>query len=119
MKEVRTSPSIVEHSLESEGPRPLSQGLSDLTARLFTVSAERWRRRAQFYERYHDYFPRLASGPFIARCRELESAYRGIAHMLFALPPRAEMVPVRTVRITVSRVKSPRMSSRACSSHLV
>lgn len=105
MKDVTTSPSIVERSLQSERPGPLSPGLSNLTARLFAVGAERWRRRAQFYERHRDYFPRLASGPFVDRCRELELAYRGIAQKLFAMPARVELVPVR---ITVSRLKSSR-----------
>lgn len=107
MKDVTTSPSMVERSLKSEGVRPLSRGLSDLAAWLFTVNADHWRRRAQFYERHRDYFPRLASGPFVDRCRELEAAYRGVARVLFAMPLRVELVPVR---ITVSRGKQSGMN---------
>lgn len=102
MKEVTTSPSLVERSLTSEGSKPLPRGLSALAGWLFTVNADRWRRRARFYERHRDYFPRLASGRFVDRCRELESASRDIAEVLFAMPPRVDVIPVRTV---VSRVK--------------
>lgn len=105
MKDGTTSLTTAEQSPESEGPGPLARGLQDLTARLFTVSADRWRRRAQFYQRHRDYFPRLASGPFVDRCRELESAYRGLARAWFSMPPQAELVPIR---VTGSRGKSSR-----------
>ena len=77
-------------------------GPSGFAARLFRVNADRWRRRALFYERHCDYFPRLASGRFVERCRELEAAYRGLAHVLFTLQPQIEWAPVRAV---VSRIK--------------
>lgn len=102
MKDVMTSPSIAERSPKAENCRPLPRSLSDLAGWLFTVNADRWRRRAQFYERHRDYFPRLASGPFVDRCRELESASREFARLLFAVPPRDGLVPAR---VSVLRVK--------------
>lgn len=106
MKDVMTTPSMVDRSLQSEDIRPLPRGLSDLAAWLFSVNADRWRRRAQFYERHRDYFPRLAASPFVDRCRELESASREFARRLFAMPVQDELAPVR---VTVSRVTSSRM----------
>lgn len=106
MKDVMRAPSRVERSVQSEATRPLPRGLSELAARLFSVNAERWRRRAQFYERHRDYFPRLASSPFVDRCRELEAASREFARRLFAVPPQDELVPLR---VTVSRLTSSRI----------
>ena len=102
MKDVITSSSMVEPGLKSEKAKPPSRGLSDLAGWLLTVNADPWRRRAQFYEHHRDYFPRLASGPFVDRCRELEAASREVAEVLFAMPPRIELVPVP---VTVSRIK--------------
>lgn len=102
MKDVTTFSSMVERSLKSEETKPLSRGLSDLAGWLFTVNAARWRRRAQFYERHRDYFPRLAASPFVDRCRALEAASREVAEVLFAMPPRVDLVPVP---VTVSRIK--------------
>lgn len=102
MKDVTTSLSLVERGRRLEGTKPLSRGLSDLAGWLFTINAEGWKRRAQFYEHHRDYFPRLASSPFVERCRQLETASRKVAELLFAMPPRVELVPVR---VTVSRVK--------------
>lgn len=90
--------------------RPLSRdrywlaltGPSGFAARLFTANAERWRRRALFYERHRDYFPRLASGRFVERCRELEATYRELPQVLFTMQPQVEWAPVRVV---VSRMK--------------
>ncbi len=102
MKDVTTSVSLVERTRKPAGRKPLSRGLSDLAGWLFTVNAEGWSRRAQFYERHRDYFPRLASSPFVERCRELEAASREVAGLLFAMPPRVDLVPVR---VSVSRIK--------------
>ena len=60
-----------------------------LLVRLLAGDAERWRRRARFYERHRDYFPRLASGRFVSRCRELEAMYRKLAMMVENLAVRA------------------------------
>ena len=102
MKDVTTSPSLVARSFKSDRAKPLSRGLSDLAGWLFTVNADRWRRRAQFYERHRDYFPRVAASPFVDRCRELEAASREFAEVLFAMPPRVDLVPIQ---VTVSRIK--------------
>lgn len=102
MKDVMRSSSIAGSNQESVRTKPLSRALSNLAGWVFAVNADRWRRRAQFYERHRDYFPRMASGPFVDRCRQLESASREVACMLFALPQQDEMVPVR---IAPSRVK--------------
>jgi len=101
MKDVMTGPATVEGGLGSEETRPISS-LLDVAARLFNVNADRWRRRAEFYERHRDYFPRLASGSFVDRCHQLESASRAIARTLFAMPSRGELVPVR---VTVPRLE--------------
>ncbi|WP_447601290.1 hypothetical protein [Nitrospira sp. Nam80] len=60
-----------------------------LMVRLLSGDAQRWRRRARFYERHRDYFPRLASGRFVARCRELEAMYRNLAIAVEKLAVRA------------------------------
>ncbi len=106
MKNAMTAPSKVEGRVESEATSPLPRGLSVLAAWFFSVNADRWRRRAQFYERHRDYFPRVASSPFVDRCRELESASREFARRLFAMPVQDELAPVR---VTVSRVASSRI----------
>ena len=94
MKDVMRAPSRVERSVQSEASKPLPRGLSELAAWLFSVNADRWRRRAQFYERHRDYFPRLASSPFVDRWRGLEAASREFARRLFAVRPPAELVPL-------------------------
>lgn len=105
MNEVMTVPSRGERGAKPEDRKPLPRGFSDLAGWLFSANADRWRRRAQFYERHREYFPRLASGSFVERCRELESASRAFARLLFAVPRQDELTPVR---VTVSRAKSSR-----------
>ncbi len=106
MKDVVRASSKGERRVQSQDSRPLPRGLSVLAAWFFSVNADRWRRRAQFYERHRDYFPRVASSPFVDRCRELESASREFARRLFAMPVQDELAPVR---VTVSRVASSRI----------
>ena len=80
------------------GPKRLSAThLLELATRLFTFKAERWKRRALFYERHRDYFPRLSSSRFVDRCRELEVAYRALAQMMFLLPAQEQFVSVRAL----------------------
>jgi hypothetical protein len=100
MNEVTTSTSGVEGSVRLDKNRTAAK--VGFAAWLLRVNADRWRRRAQFYECHRDYFPRLASGRFIDRCRELEATYRGLAQVLFNVPPQAQLVPVRAV---VSRIR--------------
>lgn len=102
MKAVTTSTSMAERPLRRNRHWLALTGPSGLAARLFRVNADRWRRRALFYERHRDYFPRLASGRFVERCRELEAAYRGLGQVLFTLQPQVEWAPARAV---VSRMK--------------
>ncbi len=61
-----------------------------LLMRLLAGDAERWRRRARFYELHRNYFPRLSSGRFVARCRELETMYRTLSWTLRSLARQAE-----------------------------
>ena len=102
MKAVTTSTSMAERPLSRDRHWLALTGPSGFAARLFRLNAACWRRRALFYERHRDYFPRLASGRFVERCHELETAYRGLAHVLFTLQPQIEWVPVRAV---ISRIK--------------
>lgn len=71
--------------------------LLELATRLFIFKAERWRRRALFYEQHRDYFPRLSSSRFVDRCHELEASYRALAHMMFLLPAQDQLVSVRAL----------------------
>jgi len=107
MKDVMISPSTIETNSMTEPTRSRRRGLSHLAGRLFAMNADRWRRRASFYERHREYFPRIASSPFVDRCRELEAAYGDLARLLFAMPPRVDLVPVQ---LTVSRVRYHRQS---------
>lgn len=102
MKDLTTRISVVERAVGSGRTRPASHRFSELAAWLFSIHADRWRRRALFYERHRDYFPRLSSGRFVDRCRELEASYRGLARVLFTMPPPVRLVPIR---VTVSRLK--------------
>ena len=68
--------------------------LWELATRLFMFKAERWKRRAMFYERHRDYFPRLANGQFIMRCRQLEARYRALAQLMFLVPAEKRLLPI-------------------------
>ncbi len=88
MRDMHHSTSVIDES-ESVGTRTEDtepDRPNGLTAWLLSEDAERWGRRASFYERHRDYFPRLASGRFVARCRELESASRKLAQALVQSP---------------------------------
>ena len=102
MKDITTHLSVVGRAVRSDRTRPASHRLSELAAWLFSINADRWRRRALFYERHRDYFPRVSSGRFVDRCHELEATYRGLAQMMFPMPLQVQWVPVRAM---VSRIK--------------
>lgn len=68
--------------------------LWELATRLFMFKAERWKRRAMFYERHREYFPRLANGQFIMRCRQLEARYRVLAQLMFLVPEEKRLLPI-------------------------
>ena len=83
-----------------EGRKRLSpKHVLEFATRLFIFKAERWKRRALFYEQHRDYFPRLSSSRFVGRCRELEAAYRALAHMMFLLPEQDQLVAVRSLAL--------------------
>lgn len=85
---------------DTGGPERLSaKHVLKLATRLFIFKAERWKRRALFYEQHRDYFPRLSSSRFVGRCRELEAAYRALAHMMFLLPAQDQVVAVRALAL--------------------
>lgn len=84
-----------------QGPQRLSPNhLLELVTRLCIFKAERWRRRALFYERHRDYFPRLSAGRFVKRCRELEARYRALAQLMFLIPADDRSVPVRALTLS-------------------
>ena len=77
MKDVTNRISAVEVAVTPESTRMISELPRKFVAWAIRRNAERWGQRALFYERHRDYFPRLSSGPFVARCRELEATYQG------------------------------------------
>lgn len=93
MKQMITSTPVVRLGVKRLAPHHLWE----LAGRLFRLNAERWQRRALFYERHRDYFPRLSAGRFIERCRQLEATYRRLAETMFALPTQRQWAPVRTM----------------------
>ena len=73
--------------------------LWELTTRPFMFKAERWKRRAMFYERHREYFPRVAASRFIDRCRELEATYREFVAMMIRMAMREQPAPARAMMI--------------------
>jgi hypothetical protein len=96
MKDVTTRSSAVEVAMKPESTKMISDLPRKLVAWAIRRNAERWGERALFYERHRDYFPRLASGPFVARCRELEATYQGLSRAIGTMTPQAAWVPVRS-----------------------
>ena len=85
----------IHSSVETGTKQRLSPAhLWELATRLFMFKAERWKRRAMFYERHRDYFPRLANGKFIMRCRQLEARYRALAQLMFLVPAEKRVLPI-------------------------
>jgi hypothetical protein len=83
-----------------EGPKRLSPNhLLDLVTRLCIFKAERWGRRALFYERHREYFPRLSAGRFVSRCRELEARYRALARIILLIPEEDRLIPIRALAL--------------------
>ena len=97
MTNMTTSTSIVVSPVKSGATRLSPNHLMGLALRLSLFKADRWGRRARFYERHRDYFPRLIAGRFVARCRELEARYRKLALALFGLSAHEQMIPVRAM----------------------
>lgn len=96
MKDVTNHISAVEVAVKLESTRTISGLPHKFAAWALRRNAERWGRRALFYERHRDYFPRLSSGRFVARCRELEATYRGLSQVIWNMTPQVAWVPVRS-----------------------
>ena len=90
MKDITIPSSVSTGSRKTLSPAHLWE----LATRLFMFKAERWKRRAMFYERHRDYFPRLANGKFIMRCRQLEARYRALAQLMFLVPEEKRVLPI-------------------------
>jgi hypothetical protein len=104
MKEVTrksTIPTSVVPVPVRRGAKRLSPNhLLELITRVCIFKAERWGRRALFYERHRDYFPRLSASRFVNRCRELESRYRMLAQIMFLIPEEDRLVPIRALALS-------------------
>jgi hypothetical protein len=98
-KELTLSTSLIPVPVGGEAGRLSPNHLLELITRLCIFKAERWGRRALFYERHRDYFPRLSAGRFVTRCRELEANYRALAQMIFLIPAEDQLVPVRALAL--------------------
>jgi hypothetical protein len=96
MKNLKDRISPVEVAVRPEPTRTISRLPYRFAAWVLGNHAERWGRRALFYKRHRDYFPRLSSGGFIARCRELEATYRGLSLAIWNMTPQVAWVPVRS-----------------------
>ncbi|MBM4127903.1 MAG: hypothetical protein FJ247_11230 [Nitrospira sp.] len=105
MTDVTTSTSIIVSPVRRGVKRLSPNHLAGLAFRLSIFKADRWGRRARFYERHRDYFPRLFAGRFVARCRELEARYRELALALFGLAAHDQMVPVRAMASQRKQIK--------------
>lgn len=97
MSDLTPSTSFIPSPVRSGMKRLSPNHLVGLALKLSMFRADRWGRRARFYERHRDYFPRLFAGRFVARCRELETRYRELAKMLFGLSAHERMIPVRAI----------------------
>lgn len=102
-KEVTNGLSVSTSTISTQVRRSSSRlspnHLVELITRLCIFKAERWGRRALFYERHRDYFPRLSSGRFVNRCRELEARYRALAQIMFLIPAEDRLVSIRTLAL--------------------
>lgn len=97
MNDQTTATSVIVSPVRRGAKRLSANHLVDLALRLSIFKADRWGRRARFYERHRDYFPRLFAGRFVARCRELEARYRELAKALFGLSAHDQLMPVRAM----------------------
>jgi len=91
MKQVATSTSLVRSGMNQLAPNHLWE----LAARVFKFRADRWKRRALFYRRYREYFPRLSTSRFVDRCVELDMKYRRLAEMLHIMARQGRVVSTR------------------------
>jgi hypothetical protein len=104
MKEVTRrlsiSTSVIPTPVRRGSKRLSPNHLLELITRLCIFKAERWGRRALFYERHRDYFPRLSASRFVNRCRELEAKYRTLAQIMFLIQAEDRLVPIRALTLS-------------------
>ena len=98
-KGLTISPSALPTPFQQERKRLSPNHLLELVTRLCLFKAERWGRRALFYEKHRDYFPRLSSSRFVNRCRALEARYRAFALLIFLIPADERLIPVHVVGV--------------------
>jgi hypothetical protein len=96
-KGLTISPSVLATPFKPEHPRLSPNHLLELVTRLCLFKAERWGRRALFYETHRDYFPRVSASRFVNRCRALEARYQALAQLIFLIPADERLVPVHAV----------------------
>lgn len=107
-KGLTISPSSLPTPFKQELTRLSPNHLLELVTRLCLFKAERWGRRALFYEKHRNYFPRLSASRFVSRCRSLEATYRALAQLIFLIPADEHLVPV--LAVGVRRTSMSRMS---------
>jgi regulator of sirC expression with transglutaminase-like and TPR domain len=93
------STSLIASPVRRKPKRLSPQHLVELATRLFMFKAERWKRRAQFYEQHRECFPRVSASRFVDRCRELEATYRALARILFLMPAQDQLVSARALAL--------------------
>jgi len=98
-KGLTVSTSVIPAPVRRRPERLSPNHLLELVTRLCIFKAERWGRRALFYERHRDYFPRLSASRFVNRCRELEARYRALAQVMFLIPAEDRLVPIRALAL--------------------
>ncbi|OQW37553.1 MAG: hypothetical protein A4E19_12795 [Nitrospira sp. SG-bin1] len=99
-KGLTISTSVISAPVRRGSNRLSPNHLLELITRLCIFKAERWGRRALFYERHRDYFPRLSAGRFVNRCRELEARYRRLSQIMFLIPAEDRFVPIRALSLS-------------------
>ncbi len=98
-KALAVSTSVLATPLRRKPKRLSPNHLLELVTRVCLVRAERWGRRALFYEQHRDHFPRVAASRFVRRCRELEARYRALVQLIFLIPAEDRFVPARVLAL--------------------
>jgi hypothetical protein len=100
IKGLTLSTSVIPAPMRRRPTRLSPNHLLELVTRLCIFKAERWGRRALFYERHRGYFPRMSTSRFVNRCRQLEARYRALAQIMFLIPTEDRLVPVRALALS-------------------
>ena len=98
-KGISLSPSVLPAPFKQESTGLSPNHLLEFVTRLCLFKAERWGRRALFYEKHRDYFPRLSASRFVNRCRALEARYRALAQIMFLIPAEDQLIPIRALAL--------------------